>query len=188
MRYTILFSVLAVLVTSGCIQVNIPRTESKETVQYTLLLPETFQAPDVSLIITEFSSESPAKFKMLSRKDSVLQQDSFAKWTMTPAVMVSAAFRKLYHCDDADYQNAQYFLSGNIFTFERNLDTKTADLKIRYTLVNRQLKKIVFVKELVSAVPLPGDSSADFAAAMSKAVVEQAEKIRQEIDKAVKQK
>lgn len=179
----ILLSVFVLLaVCSGCVQVNLPQSSGKETKQYSLLLPSDFQAPERAVYVREFRTESPAKFKMLSRKGSSLQFDSFAKWITTPTVMISSAYRKLYGSDNEDYKTAPYFLDGTILTFERNLDTNTADLKIQYCLVNRQTDKEVFKKLISSSVPLAGNSPADFASAMSKAVLEQAGTIKKEID------
>ena len=169
------------LVHSGCIQLNIPASPGNQTVQYTLVLPEKFKAPAKKIAVAEFVSDSPAKFKMLSRKGTAQQFDTFAKWSQSPSELVTAAFRKLYGIDDIQ-DNAEYLLEGDILTFERNLDTKTADLKIVYRLLKYSDRTVVFRKELSTAVPLKGDTPADFADAMSKAVAEQAEKIRQDLD------
>lgn len=168
---------------SGCIQVNLPESSSKKTEYYGFVLPKDFKAPETPVYIREFVSESPAKFRMLSRKGSVLKYDSFAKWAEMPSVMLSSAFRKLYGCDDDDFETAKFFLDGCIFEFEKNLDRNTADLKVQYTLIDRQNEKIIFKKVISSSIPLDGNSPADFAAAMSNAVAEQAEKISADIVK-----
>ena len=97
--------------------------------------------------------------------------------------MLSSAFRKLYGCDDDDFETAKFFLDGCIFEFEKNLDRNTADLKVQYTLIDRQNEKIIFKKVISSSIPLDGNSPADFASAMSNAVAEQAEKISADIVK-----
>ena len=166
---------------AGCFQLNIPESSGNQTMQYTLALPSGFKAPETRVSIAEFVSESPAKFKMLSRKGTVLQFDTFSKWTQTPSVMVSSAFRKLYGADNDDFSDTKYILEGDIFTFERNLNSNTADLKVLYRLINRADKKVIFCKELSSSIRLKGNTPEDFAAAMSQAVVDQAEKIKQDI-------
>ncbi|MBQ9771675.1 MAG: membrane integrity-associated transporter subunit PqiC [Lentisphaeria bacterium] len=168
------------VVLTGCIQLNIPDSPGNQTMQYTLVLPSQAKTSVKNVAVTEFSSESPAKFKMLSRQGTVQQFDSFAKWSQTPSVMVSSAFRKIYGIDDD--VDAEYLLEGDILTFERNLDKKTADLRIVYSVVKRSDRKVIFRKELSSSVPLKGDTPAAFAEAMSKAVIEQAEAIRKNLD------
>ena len=175
MKYSVLFFLQIVCILSGCIQVDLPEASSKKVQEYVLELPTQFKKTDFPVTIAEFGSESPAKFKFLSRKGALLVYDSFAKWSQPPSVMISNAFRQLYGYDD----NAKYLLKGVILTFERNLDRKTADLKIQYTLVNRENEKKIFKETLFSSIPLNGETPADFAAAMSKAVSEQAEKIKQ---------
>ena len=169
------------LIHTGCFQLNIPASPGNQTVQYTLVLPGQFKVPVKKIAVAEFVSDSPAKFKMLSRKGAAQQFDSFAKWSQTPSVMLTAAFRKLYGIDDVQ-DNAEYLLEGDILTFERNLDTKTADLKVVYRLVKRNDRSVVFRKELSSSITLKGDTQADFAEAMSAAVIAQAEKIRDNLD------
>ena len=185
--FMILFA-SCIAIQTACIQVNLPESTPKKTVHYTLDLPRDFKSPSVQIAVAEFASESPAKFKMLLRKGTELQQDSFAKWSQSPSVMISAALRDLFGCDDADYEKSPFLLEGDIYIFERNLDTNTADLKILYRLVNRKNGDTVFTKLLNSSVSLKGNSPADFAAAMSKAVVEQATVIRNEIEALNKKK
>ena len=176
-----IFFCALLLLHTACIQLNIPESRGNRTVEYTLVLPSQFKAPEKKIAVAEFVSDSPAKFKMLSRQGTELQFEPFAKWSQTPSVMVTAAFRKLYGLDDVQ-KNADYLLEGDILTFERNLDTKTADLKIVYRFIKRSDRTSVSCKELFTSVPLKGDTPADFADAMSKAVAEQAEKIRQDIN------
>lgn len=180
-RTCLILTALVCCAFTGCIQLNLPEFSGNKTGQYTLVLPSDFKAPESKIAVAEFVSESPAKFKMLSRKGTALQYDTFSKWTQTPSVMVSSAFRILYKNEEGDFSGATYILEGDIYTFERNLDTNTADLKIMYRLINRSDKKVVFSKELTSSIRLKGGSPEDFATAMSQAVVEQAEKIKQEI-------
>ena len=180
--HAVLLSAGVLLLGSACIQVNVPETRSAATSHYALELPKDFKTPNVRVAVAEFSSESPAKFKMLSRTGTTLMRDPLAKWTQSPSVLLSSAFRDLFGCDETDYSKAKYLLEGDIYVFERNLDTKTADLKVLYRLVRTDNNEGVFAKPLVSSVPVKDDSNKAFADAMSKAVVEQAEKIRQEIN------
>ena len=170
MKYAALFCCAAVCFLTGCIQVNLPEASTRKVQEYTLVLPAHFQKPAFPVTVSEFSSESPAKFKFLSRNGALLEYDSFSKWSQPPSVMISNAYRQLYGDDD----NAEYLLKGVILTFERNLKKKTADLKIQYTLVKRDDEKEIFSKKLESSVQMKGDSPTDFAAAMSQAVTEQA--------------
>ena len=180
-KFLFVFAGAILLIHTGCIQLNIPASPGNQTVQYTLVLPVQGKAPAKKIAVAEFVSDSPAKFKMLSRKGTAQQFDSFAKWSQTPSVLMTTAFRKLYGIDDIQ-DNAEYLLEGDILTFERNLDTKSADLKVVYRLLNRSDRKVVFRKELFSSIPLKGDTPADFAEAMSKAVAAQAEMIRENLD------
>ena len=183
MKYPVfLLSAAVLFFHTACIQVNLPETKSKKTDYYSLNLPKEFKAPAVRVAVAEFATESPAKFKILSRTGAVLKQSAHAKWTQSPSVLLSSAFRDLYGCDDADYEEAKYLLEGDIYVFERNLDTKAADLKVLYRLILRESRKTVFAKSFESAIPIQGDTDAAFAEAMSKAVVEQAEKVKQEIN------
>ena len=171
------------LLTAACIQVNLPdKQQKKNTVHYALDLPADFKIPNQPVAVAEFSSNTPAKFRMLSRKGTELNQDPFAKWTQTPSYLLTFAFRDLYGCDDGADENSVYLLEGDLYTFERNLDTGTADLKVLYRLINRKTKDVVFSKLQNTAEPLKGTSSADFAEAMSKAVVKQAGVIRELIE------
>ncbi|MBR2439759.1 MAG: membrane integrity-associated transporter subunit PqiC [Lentisphaeria bacterium] len=173
--------ILLTILCSGCIQVNLPQSSSRPTAHFSLGLPTDFKAPQTSVYIREFVSECPAKFRMLSRKGSVLKYDDFAKWAETPSVMLSSAFRKLFGCDNDDIETAKYFLDGCIFAFEKNLETNAAVLRIQYTLTDRQNDKVLFKKMINTSIPFTGDTPEAFAAAMSKAVTEQAEKIRSDI-------
>lgn len=190
MRVLLSFTVMTALLilTVGCVQVNLPEVVGKKTAQFTLVMPKEFKKMESPVIVSEFVSESPAKFKMLSRKGTALKTDSHSKWVLPPAVMVSSAYRKLYGAENLDHDTAKYMLEGDLFTFERNMDTKTADLKIQYTLIDRSNEKVVFRKLIQSSIPLGGNSPENFADAMSKAVAEQAEQIRQEIVKLEKKK
>lgn len=184
MKRLFLFFVAAVLVLSaGCFQLNLPEVQGKKTAQYTLDLPADFKKPEISLAIAEFVSETSAKYKMVSRKGTEVFVDPFAKWSSTPSVMITSAFRKLFGCDDSDNDEAIYLLQGDIFLFERNLNRNTADLKIQYVLTERESGKNVWKKELSTSVPLTGDTPEAFALAMSKAVVIQAEAVRTDISK-----
>lgn len=179
--YGISVFVIVLLIQTACIQVNIPDVQGKKTNHYTLNLPKNFQPPPVPVAISEFASETPAKFRMLFRKGSELEQETLSKWVQTPSVLLSCAFRDLFGCDNADSESAKWILEGDIYTFEKNLDTNTADLKVLYRLINRKNGDVRFVKLLNTSVPVSGASPADFANAMSKAVVEQAETIKMEI-------
>jgi len=102
---------------------------------------------------------------MLSRTGTVLKQESRAKWTQSPSVLLSSAFRDLFGCDDADYESAKYLLEGDIYVFERNADTNTADLKVLYRLLSRKSGEAVFAKSYESAVPIRENTNAAFAEA-----------------------
>ena len=183
MKYPVLFlSAGTILFHAACIQVNLPEKPAAATDHYTLNLPKNFKVPSVRVAVAEFASESPAKFKMLSRTGTVLKQESRAKWTQSPSVLLSSAFRDLFGCDDADYESAKYLLEGDIYVFERNADTNTADLKVLYRLLSRKSGEAVFAKSYESAVPIRENTNAAFAEAMSKAVLEQAEKVREDIN------
>lgn len=181
MRTALYAGIFLLALGTGCIQVELPQSSSRTTDHFSLVLPTDFKAPQTAVYIREFVSECPAKFRMLSRKGSVLKYDDFAKWAETPSVMLSSAFRKLFGCDNDDFETAKYFLDGCIFAFEKNLETNAAVLRIQYTLTDRQNDKVLFKKMINTSIPFIGDTPEAFAAAMSKAVTEQAEKIRSDI-------
>lgn len=182
-RKGFLLTVLVPLLVAGCIQVNLPeKGKGTPTVHYTLNLPSDFKAPDVPVAVAGFVSNTPAKFRILSRKGTVLNQDPFAKWTQTPSNLLAFALRDLLDCDNHVSEKSAYLLDGDIYIFEWNLDTNTADLKVLYRLIDRKTKDVVFTRLENTSVPLKGSSSADFAEAMSQAVVKQAETIRSLIE------
>lgn len=175
MKYTLAAFLTAVLlVMTACIQVQMPETEQKKTAHYVLLLPENFKAPALRVSVAEFTTDTSAKFKMLSRKGTEVIQEPFAKWDQSPTILLPAALRTLFNSFDSSYDKAAYLLEGDIRCFERNLDTKTADLNVVYRLTDRKSNQTVFTKTLKTSVPLAGDTPKDFADAMSKAVTEQA--------------
>ena len=178
-RKKLYLATLLPLLCTACIQVNLPENRHPaQTVQYSLALPADFAPLTVPVAVSEFSSNSPAKFRMLSRKGTELKQDPFAKWVQTPSHLLTSAFRDLYGCDDGGYETAAYLLEGDIYTFEWNQENNTADLKVLYRLIDRKTNDIVFTKLQNTAIPLKGNSASDFAAAMSDAVVKQASELK----------
>jgi ABC-type uncharacterized transport system auxiliary subunit len=177
-----LFSVFS----TGCFRVVLPEMDQKpQTLHYALQLPAESKPLPVPVTVARFISNTPAKFRMLSRRGTEIKFDPHAKWTDSPSMLLSSAFSALYGSDDANYESAQYLLECDVYTFERNLDTGTADLNVLYRLINRKTRKVIFSKELNTAIPLKGNTASDFAEAMSEAVVKQSEMIRREIESSV---
>lgn len=178
MRYCFLTALFLCFLTA-CIRVDLPETEGKQTVQYTLQLPADFKCKPKMVYVLFFTSETPAKFKMFSRKGNEVQQDSFAKWESVPSDMLMSAYRNLFQCDDET--KALYLLEGDVLAFERDLVKQKAVLKVVYRVKSRSNGKNVLTVTLSNETALSGGSPGDFAAAMSQAFSAQAAELWKQI-------
>ena len=168
------------LLLTACVKVDLPPPSERKTVQYTLELPDDFKCQHPAVDILYFTSESPAKFKMLSRKGAEIQLDSFAKWDMLPSVMLTNSYRILLKGNE---ENALYSMDGDILIFERDLEKNAAVLKVTYHVKNRETGKVVYTGTLENSVVLSGDRPADFAKAMSQAFAAQAAELCKQLSK-----
>ncbi len=153
---------------SGCF--NLPSPLVPETKIYDLNAPsgENFSKP---LDILAFSSDAPAKYKMLYRgSKNELIVDEYHKWTQPPAAMVTRIFRAAFNGPTPTGCVTRWKLRGNILTFEVNRNTGKAILTIRYILSSGADGNILLTKTLTTAVPVKEFNAETYSSAMSNAV------------------
>ena len=172
--------ILLSLFLTACVKVDLPAPSERKTVQYSLQLPEDFKCPHPAVDVLYFTSESPAKFKMLSRRGAEIQLDSFAKWDAVPSEMLTNSYRILLN---GNQENARYSLDGEILVFERDLEKNMAVLKVSYHVKNRENGKVVYTGTLLNTAALAGDLPVDFANAMSQAFAAQAAELCKQLSK-----
>lgn len=141
---------------------------------YDLVAPASVVTGDYNVSVQPFTSESAAKFKMLTRSGVELFHDEFNRWSQTPAVLLTRYCRMAF-ADDASVDSKKslpsYDLSGSVLVFEADLKTKTAQLCVRYTITDQNNGSILRSGVLHYTVPLKKDGafSEAFAEAMSTA-------------------
>ena len=139
---------------------------------YDLIAPTSVVTGDYNVSVQPFTSESAAKFKMLTRAGVELLHDEFNRWSQTPAVLLTRYCRMAFASDapvDSKKNLPSYDLSCSVLVFEADLKTRSAQLCIQYTITNQNNDRVLQSGVLRYAVPLKKDGtfSEAFADAMS---------------------
>lgn len=141
---------------------------------YDLVAPAPVATGDYNVSVQPFTSESAARFKMLTRSGVELFHDEFNRWSQTPAVLLTRYCRMAFAGDapvDSKKSLPTYNLTCSVLVFEADLKTKTAQLCVRYTITNQNNGNVLRSGVLRYAVPLKNDGPLpeSFADAMSTA-------------------
>ena len=113
---------------------------------YDLVAPTPVVSGVYSVSVQPFTSESAAKFKMLTRSGVELYHDEFNRWSQTPAVLLTRYCRMAFAADapvDSKKNLPSYDLSCSVLVFEADLKTKTAQLCVRYAITNQNNDKVL---------------------------------------------
>lgn len=145
-------------------------------------------SPDsFSLTVQPFFNNSPSSMKFYYRKDnySVLMDD-YNKWTQSPEGMLTR-YLNSYFAKETDSETAsraaekEYLLSGTITSFEIDLSKKevcfAAEYDIKRTDTNKSVRKDYFIIK----IPFTENKAEIFAAAMSQAEKNFAERIKADL-------
>ena len=130
-RFPIRTTALLFLLAAGCIRVDLPEQQVRETHTYDLRpLPQEERGFPCGVEILPFFSDAPARYKMLHRKGTELRVEEYRKWGQSPAAMLTRLFRSAFV--PSKVTEEEYRLSGTILQFEANEETNTADLTVKY--------------------------------------------------------
>ena len=173
----------AAVLFSGCISVNLPKQEIRETKTYDISRTATDSFP-FRVEILPVRSDSPAKFKMLRRSGTLLTADEYNKWAQTPSRIMTQNFRSAFR--SATKQDPAFKLSGNILSFELDEPSRSAVLSTAYTVSALDGKEPLFSCTLTSRIPVEELSADAFARAMEQAVSTQVADIKKRILDSVK--
>lgn len=183
----LLLAPIAALLLSGCIGVNLPKQQIQKTGTYDLLpVPAADSTFAFEVEIVPFYSDSPAKFKMLHRKGTVLSADEYSKWGQGPAQMLTRLFRSAFLPDKMTEQ--KFRLSGTVLRFEADDETRTAELTVKYTLTSQSSADPLFIRKLTVSEKMKENTPQAFAEAMSQAVLKQIKEVKALILKAAQKK
>lgn len=144
--------------------------------------PENF-----SLTVQPFFNNSPSSMKFYYRKDNYnVLMDDYNKWTQSPEGMLTR-YLNSYFAKENDSVTADraaekdYLLAGTITSFEIDLSKKeicfAAEYDIKKTDTNKSIKKDYFIAK----IPFTENKAEVFAAAMSQAEKNFAERIKADL-------
>lgn len=113
--------------------------EFHETVIYDLGFPEVREPLPFPLTVRSFASDTSARYKMLFRSGEQLRPDEFARWSRTPAEMLTQYCRIAFsRSTDSSASNAvparEFVLTGSVLAFEADLNEKVCRLYVRCAL------------------------------------------------------
>lgn len=182
--YTLFFTAL-IFGTSSCSL--LPQPANIPTNYYDLGIPEKAIACSRGIITVQpFNSLSGERFRMVRRNGYILINDDDNKWQMPPGSLVTK-YLTLTFRDTAktDLQNkANITLSGSVTAFEADEDEAILGILYRIKYYPKKfgapewnIERSVLIKEKIS-----GNTPADFAAAMTKALEKAANMIIKDID------
>ena len=139
---------------------------------FDLVAPTPVATGDYNVSVLPFTSESAAKFKMLTRSGVELFHDEFNRWAQTPSVLLTRYCRMAFAGDapvDSNKSLPAYNLTCAVLMFEADLKTKAALLSVRYTITSQVGGNVHRSGVLRYAVPLKSDVALPeaFAEAMS---------------------
>ena len=186
-RFPIRTTALLFLLAAGCIRVDLPEQQVRETHTYDLRpLPQEERGFPCKVEILPFFSDAPARYKMLYRKGTELRVEEYRKWGQSPAAMLTRLFRSAFV--PSKVTEEEYRLSGTILQFEANEETNTADLTVKYVFSTLRNEDPVFVRTLTVSEKRKDGSPEAFAEAMSLAARRQIREIKQLIQQEIKPK
>ncbi len=140
-RNTLFASALVLIAASGCS--IFPEAEYHEIQTFDLILPSHTVADGVNLSIGNFSTNCPAKFKMLYRKGgSRIFVDEYNKWSQTPGQMISNYLKAGLSGSNPVSKNT-CTVSGSVFCFEIDLDKDEAKLGVAYEIRNSEEERLL---------------------------------------------
>lgn len=175
----------AALLIPGCISVNLPKQEIRETKTYDISRISSEPFP-FRVEVLPFRSDSPAKFKMLRRSGSRLTADEYNKWAQTPARIMTQNFRSAFR--SAVKEDPAFKISGNILAFELDEPSASAVLTANYTVSPLNELEPLFSRVLTTRIPLKELSADAFARAMEQAIAVQVADVKKLILNSVKLK
>lgn len=179
---------LFISVLFGCCSCSLlPQPANSPTTYYDLGIPEkVLSSPKGEIHVLPFNSLSGERFRMVRRNGYILINDNDNKWQMPPGSLVTK-YLTLTFRDTAkpDLRNrANITLSGSVTAFEADEDEAILGIlyRIKYLPENFSspkwnIERSVLIKEKIS-----GNTPADFAAAMTKALEKTAKMIIKDID------
>ena len=178
-------SCAALFLSAGCSGL-LPDPEYHETVTYDLGLPEVRKPLPFPLVIRPCSADTSARYKMLFRSGERLVPDEFARWSRTPAEMLTRycriAFSRSLDRIPADTPAREYLLTGSVLACETDLTASVSRLYVKCALCDSERdfqvlwSKTYFISEPVTiSKEAPGKGAAD---SMRRA----AEKLVQDLD------
>lgn len=142
------FSAAALLVCTGCSGL-FSSPEYHETRIYDLSFPEVRESLPIHLTIRPFSSDTSARYKMLFRNGDQIIPDEFARWSRTPAEMLTRHCRIAFSrstdstaAPDA-HPRREFVLEGTVLAFESDLAEKVCRLYVRCRLLDAENNDMV---------------------------------------------
>ncbi len=174
----ICFLLMTVLTTlTGCMFAG---RSSKPVKEYDLALLGK-PVPQRSFYISSFSSEAPAKHRMLYRKNqNIIEQDPYNNWIQRPENMLSRYFRQMFPLTGGTQISGLIEVRASVTAFEIDLTDAEAVLGLYVTLKRQNVRKSfsLNIREKVSA-----RTPDAFAQAMSKAAWRAGEAIKADVER-----
>lgn len=180
MRFQLFAVSLCLILSSGCIQINLPDRKIRNTATYELSPQAPVAAFPVPVEVLPFVSDSPTKFKMLYRKGNSLRENEYGKWAQTPPRMLTRFFRESFPVSSG---KELLILRGKILTFEADEDSKKVNLSISYN-ISKEGESEPFLNFIQrSSVPMKAVSDDEYAEAMRQAIADQVREVKRKIQK-----
>ncbi len=182
-RLTIILG-LALLV-SGCI---FTRERFIPVKYYDIGNPDNTKYASTSLRVGAFTVTGPYRQEMVFRTEkNELVKDQYSRWVQAPDDMLRR-YLKIAFPDTSGKK--EYAVTGNILTFEADMNTREAVLVIEYRITSASsVESVLLERTFTSRKKFEGNSPEVLAGAMATAVADFADSMCKELkDLSVKQK
>lgn len=177
---------VSVVFLSGCMLMSEPY---KDVRYYDLSVPAPASPEAVRVSILPVRDEAATKYRMLFRKNNnTLVVDDYAKWTQPPGLMITRYLESFFSRSDsnsgsASEESLDLSISGAIFAFEADLESKEVTLGVKYEIRRADGNKLLLSGARTFKEKVDDFSGEKLASAMSVCASRYAEFLKKEIDR-----